>query len=101
MNDSSAATLYVIQPDKTLKMVASGGSVDELKTYVNGISAALSINYDTKIKAVDSKLSGYVLTANAEDASTTDKLLKASSVSAVAKAYVDALDVAAKTATAA
>lgn len=97
--------MYFINNDGSLKPIASGSTTDEVlksaKDYTNEVSAALSTDYVTKIDAVDNKLTGYVLTANAEAASSTDKLLKSSSVSAVAKAYVDALDVAEKTATAA
>lgn len=99
-----STTLYFIDNDGTLKPIASGssteGALDEAKKYTNTVSAALSTDYTGKIKAVDDKLSGYVLTANAEDATADDKLLKASSVSAVAQAYVNALDVAAKPVTA-
>ena len=80
--------MYFIDTDGTLKPIASGssteGALDEAKKYTNTVSAALSTDYTGKIKAVDDKLSGYVLTANAEDATADDKLLKASSVSAVA-----------------
>lgn len=100
-----STSLYFIDTDGSLKQIASGSTTDEVlqkaKEYANGISAALSTDYVEKIEAVDGKLTGYVLTSNAEVATSTDKLLKSSSVSAVAKAYVDALDVAAKTASAA
>lgn len=100
-----STTLYFIDNDGTLKPIASGssteGALDAAKAYTNTVSAVLSTDYTGKIKAVDDKLSGYVLTANAEDATADDKLLKASSVSAVAEAYVNALDVAAVTGSAA
>lgn len=96
-------TLYFIDNDGSLKSIASGssteGALDAAKNYTNKVSADLSTDYVAKIKATDDKLSGYVLTANAESATASDKLLKSSSVSAIAKAYVDALDVAEKTAT--
>jgi len=103
--EGGKATAYVIADEAgTLKEFATGSSSTEnvltdAKNYTNEVSAGLQKDYVAKIDAVDNKLSDYVLTANAETASATDKLQTKTTVNSLIDAKIQALDVTAKTAT--
>lgn len=51
VNDGNNATLYVIQPNKTLRALAAGGSVEEIRAELQQMADKLSGDYVEKIGA--------------------------------------------------
>lgn len=51
VNDNTNATLYVIQPDKKLRALAAGGSVEEIRGELQKMADKLSGDYVEKIGA--------------------------------------------------
>lgn len=51
VNDNTNATLYVIQPNKTLRALAAGGSVEEIRGELQKMADKLSGDYVEKIGA--------------------------------------------------